>query len=356
MEDILEALATETEAPTEAQVEETPAPAPEAPAEETPEQPEPPETPEEPEPPAAAERAPTEALDDDALFSEESLGTPEGVAKARETLQAARKAVQEERAKTSHVFLRMKKREEKAKAQYAEAQKMHEAAQALNQRLATDMSALQAGDARGIIDTLGRLTGRPGKQVFEELALAVATDGKGTPESKKLKELEERYERRVRELEERWEQEKRAQQDREAQAVIERRKQELVQLGSDASRFPAVAHFVGLGKRKEVAETLAEYKMKAFEEGSPISDEEAVKLLEDELKPHLPAPPPAPGGGTGSPHAAPQQRKPASGGLPGQTLAPSLTTEPGGSKRELTDEEHRQALINDDQFWAALGQ
>lgn len=353
MDDILEALAAETEAP-EAQAEETPAPAPEAPAEE----PEAPaeETPEAPAPTAAAERAPTEALDDDALFSEEALSTPEGVAKAREAITAARKAHAEERAKTSHVFLRMKKREEKAKAQYAEAQKMHEAAQALNQRLATDMSALQAGDARGIIDTLGRLTGRPGKQVFEELALAVATDGKGTPESKKLKELEDRYERRVRELEERWEQEKRAQQERETQAAIKRRKQELVQLGSDASRFPAVAHFVGLGKQKEIAETLTEYKMKAFEEGLPISDEEAVKLLEDELKPHLPAPPPAPGGGTGSPHAATKQRKPASGGLPGQTLAPSLTTEPGGSKRELTDEEHRQALINDDQFWAALGQ
>ena len=348
MDDILEALATETEAPTEAQAEETPGPAPGAPAEETPA----PET----EAPAEEPPAAPASVDDDALFSEEALSTPEGVAKAREALAAARRAHAEERAKTSQVFLRMKKREEKAKAQYAEAQKMHEAAQALNQRLATDMSALQAGDARGIIDTLGRLTGRPGKQVFEELALAVATDGKGTPESKKLKELEERYERRVRELEERWEQEKRAQQDREAQAVIERRKQELVQLGSDASRFPAVAHFVGLGKRKEVAETLAEYKMKAFEEGLPISDEEAVKLLEDELKPHLPAPPPAPGGGTGSPHAAPQQRKPASGGLPGQTLAPSLTTEPGGSKRELTDEEHRQALIYDDQFWAALGQ
>lgn len=354
MEDILEALATETEAPTEAQAEETPATPPEAQVEETPgPAPEAPaeETPEQPEPPAAPA-----SVDDDALFSEEALSTPEGVAKARDALTAARRAHAEERAKTSQVFLRMKKREEKAKAQYAEAQKMHEAAQALNQRLATDMSALQAGDARGIIDTLGRLTGRPGKQVFEELALAVATDGKGTPESKKLKELEERYERRVRELEERWEQEKRAQQERETQAAIKRRKQELVQLGSDASRFPAVAHFVGLGKQKEIAETLTEYKMKAFEEGLPISDEEAVKLLEDELKPHLPAPPPAPGGGTGSPHAAPQQRKPASGGLPGQTLAPSLTTEPGGSKRELTDEEHRQALINDDQFWAALGQ
>lgn len=351
MDDILEALAAETEAP-EAQAEETPAPAPEAPAEETQEQPE--ETPAPPEPPAAAETP--ASVDDDALFSEEALSTPEGVAKAREALAAARRAHAEERAKTSHVFLRMKKREEKAKAQYAEAQKMHEAAQALNQRLATDMSALQAGDARGIIDTLGRLTGRPGKQVFEELALAVATDGKGTPESKKLKELEERYERRVKELEDRWEQEKRAQQERETQAAIKRRKQELVQLGSDASRFPAVAHFVGLGKQKEIAETLTEYKMKAFEEGLPISDEEAVKLLEDELKPHLPAPPPAPGGGTGSPHAATKQRKPASGGLPGQTLAPSLTTEPGGSKRELTDEEHRQALINDDQFWAALGQ
>lgn len=354
MEDILEALATETEAPTEAQAEETPATPPEAQVEETPgPAPEAPaeETPEQPEPPAAPA-----SVDDDALFSEEALSTPEGVAKAREALAAARRAHAEERAKTSQVFLRMKKREEKAKAQYAEAQKMHEAAQALNQRLATDMSALQAGDARGIIDTLGRLTGRPGKQVFEELALAVATDGKGTPESKKLKELEERYERRVKELEDRWEQEKRAQQERETQAAIKRRKQELVQLGSDASRFPAVAHFVGLGKQKEIAETLTEYKMKAFEEGLPISDEEAVKLLEDELKPHLPAPPPAPGGGTGSPHAAPQQRKPASGGLPGQTLAPSLTTEPGGSKRELTDEEHRQALINDDQFWAALGQ
>lgn len=354
MEDILEALATETEAPTEAQAEETPAPVPEAQVEETPgPAPEAPaeETPEQPEPPAAPA-----SVDDDALFSEEALSTPEGVAKAREALAAARRAHAEERAKTSHVFLRMKKREEKAKEKYAEAQKMHEAAQALNQRLATDMSALQAGDARGIIDTLGRLTGRPGKQVVEELALAIATDGKGTPESKKLKELEERYERRVRELEERWEQEKRAQQERETQAAIKRRKQELVQLGSDASRFPAVAHFVGLGKQKEIAETLTEYKMKAFEEGLPISDEEAVKLLEDELKPHLPAPPPAPGGGTGSPHAAPQQRKPASGGLPGQTLAPSLTTEPGGSKRELTDEEHRQALINDDQFWAALGQ
>lgn len=340
MEDILEALAAETEPTTE----ETPAetPEPEAPAEETPEQTEPPAAP--------------ASVDDDALFSEEALSTPEGVAKAREALAAARKADAEERAKTSQVFLRMKKREEKAKAQYAEAQKMHEAAQALNQRLTTDMSALQAGDARGIIDTLGRLTGRPGKQVFEELALAVATDGKGTPESKKLKELEDRYERRVRELEERWEAKEREAKEREDWAALERRKAELVQLGSDATKFPAVSHFVGLGKQKEIAETLTEYKIKAFEEGSPISDEEAVKLLEDELKPHLPAPPPAPGGGTGSPHAAPQQRKPASGGLPGQTLAPSLTTEPGGSKRELTDEEHRQALINDDQFWAALGQ
>lgn len=301
------------------------------------------------------EEAAPPAQPDEDPFSEAALSTPEGIARAREVIAQERSALQEEQRKFSQIHARMKKRELRAKEEHAALQREREAVQALNQRLTSDLNALRSGDARGIIDTLGRLAGRPGKELFEEIALAVATDGKGTPESRKLKELEERYERRVKELEDRWEQERRAQQERETQAAIERRKQELVQLGSDASRFPAVAYFVGLGKQKEVAETLTEYKMRAFDEGSPISDEEAVQLLESELKPHMPAPSPAPGGGTGNPHSAPAQKKPVSGGLPGQTLAPSLTTQPVSAKRELTDEEHRKALEQDQDFWRSLG-
>lgn len=298
------------------------------------------------------EAAPPAQTDEDP-FSEAALSTPEGIARAREVIAQERSALQEEQRKFSQIHARMKKRELRAKEERAALQREREAVQALNQRLTADVSALQNGDARGIVETLGRLAGRSGKELFEEIALAVATDGKGTKESNQLRELERRYEERVRQLEQRLEQEAAKREQEAAKREVERIKAEMMQLASDSAKYPAVAHYAAI-RRSAVEDELTAIKMEAFDQGLPLSHEEAIQKLEDMLKPHLP-PTAGAGGGTGNPHSAPAQKKPVSGGLPGQTLAPSLTTQPVSAKRELTDEEHRKALEQDQDFWRSLG-
>src|SRR5690606_34107929 len=140
------------------------------------------------------EAAAPPAQPDEDPFSEAALSTPEGIARAREVIAQERATLQEEQRKFSQIHARLKKRELRAKREHAELQREREAITTLNQRLTADVSALQNGDARGIVETLGRLAGRPGKELFEEIALAVATDGKGTKESNQLRELERRYE------------------------------------------------------------------------------------------------------------------------------------------------------------------
>lgn len=306
----------------------------------------------EPESEAEKPQEPQKPQEED-LFSEEALATPEGVKRAAEHLR-------QEKAKTSEVFLRMRKREQKAKAEYAEFQRQKaetqqekEAFAAFNQRIAAEIAELKSGNPKAILDTLGRMSGQDGRKLFEDIAMAIATNGKMPKPSKEVEELRAEIQALKEERERERELALKLKEQEEAKAKIEQRKAELVQLGSDKARFPAVAHFIEVGQKKEVAEYLSELKIEAFEQGSPLSDEEAVQKLERLLKPHLPAPP-VNEGGTGNPHPA-QQGKPGAGGLPGQTVTSRLAAESSGSTRELTEEEYRRALEQDEEFWSSLG-
>lgn len=278
-------------------------------------------------------------------FSEQALSTPAGIKRAQDVLA-------EERRKVSQNFVRLRKREQAAKVAASELGQERQALAALNQRLTSDLSTLQQGDPRAFIETIGRLSGRDGTKLFEAISLALATGGKAPKQSPEYQELKRNFEElqaKIARSEEEREQRARQQQ---VKAFVEQRKAQLLQQGSDDKLYPAVSHFVTkLGRQKEVAEYLLDLKLEAHDQGLELSDSDALAQLEGFLKPHLP---PSGSGGTGSPHSA-QPRKPESGGLPGQSLAPSLTTQSTASKRAMTDEEHRQALMQDKDFWTSLG-
>lgn len=284
-------------------------------------------------------------------FSEKALSTPEGIAKARELI------VERER-KTHETYLRLQRREVRARQQAEELKRDKESVVAVSQRILSDVNILRTGSPKEVVEALGRITGRDGAKVFEELSLHVATNGKARKEAPpEVAELRAELERLKEEQRQELLRLQKEQYDRELQAAKDR----LVRIGQNETAYPTVAHFTKL-RPAEVADYLIRIKTEAYESGSPITDEAAVARLEEELRLNLRANAPAPkqgaapsaGGEAGLDTSAAQPAKPGSGGMPGQTLAPSLTTQ-GGSTREQTWEERRKRLANDPEFIGQLG-
>lgn len=301
-----------------------------------PEKPEAPEKEPEPEPKPEPEPEPKPAaakvhpLEDDAVFGDEALGTPEGVLKAREVIRDAQR--------TNHrAFLRLEKRGTKDAASRKSLLREKADLNAQKDMLRADVQALRTGSTRTRLDTLARLSGTDAVAFLEELNIGIATDGKAEPK-KEAPEIAA-LKNEVSELKQLLVGQQQTAEQQRLQQFVERRRGELVETAGNTAAYPRLSA-IAKDNPKGVADYAVEVIQEAHQKGSPITDQEALAAIERELQRTLgaPAQPAEPARGNGQS----QKETPRQAQSPplGMQIEPAATTR-GNGLREAADDDER---------------
>jgi hypothetical protein len=203
-------------------------------------------------------------------FSDEKPWTPERVKAAAAEAKALAQAAQKQWFATS-------KREERLKEKRETEFKEREQFKAVREQLATDFQSMRTGGPRERLEAFGRLFGVDAQEYFEEFSLELATGGKKrelSPSEKKLQEKLDAIEKREKEREQREE-------EARAQVALQRRYEELAQVGSDAETYPLLAEH----DPEEISQALAHLITTVHNQtGKIISDAKAAQILEEDLQ------------------------------------------------------------------------
>lgn len=294
----------------------------------------------------AAEAAPK--VDESALFSDTALSTKDGVKAAADYLKTKQKDIQTRELVVSKRTSKLRAKVQAFGAEKEQVKKERDQVATFARQLQTDVTALQRGSAKEILGTIGRLTGKDPTEVYREISILMAsngkTNGKADPEVEAVKaELAELKRAKQEEAE-------RAQMAAQEQA-IEAAKDRLFSAASAPEKFPMIARFVAdeVGGKAEVREYLADWVIERYTAtGQRPTDEEAAQELERKLLAVI-----QPAGTTGAPAAksdqgqAPKQPS-AKPNATAATKAPAQR-KPTGAKMSVEE------LANDPSFMSALG-
>lgn len=304
----------------------------------------------EPAPPAWDDDLPAEA------FSAEALSKPEGVQAAAKLVEEKRVTLFRKARELDGRDIRHKQKVQKWEQTRAEHLQEQENFRVFARDVHTTVQMLRNGNAAQRLDALGRLTGQDPRKAYEELSYGVLRDGKPQKKTPEYEALESQVAELKQLLTQRDEQERQRQAEferREQEAFVQRRRQEIGQLAADAARFPAVAHYAGLGRANEIVEYAVQLKREHEKRtGEALDDAATLGLIERELAPTLGervASQPTSSGPPQKPSARAQRS-------PGQrSVTPSVASQSAGSTRVLTDDERYDELARDPDFLASLG-
>lgn len=295
----------------------------------------------------AAEAAPK--VDESVLFSDDALATKDGVKAAADYLKTKQKDIQTRELVVSKRTSKLRAKVQAFGAEKEQVKKERDQVATFARQLQTDVAALQRGSAKEILGTIGRLTGKDPTEVYREISILMAsngkTNGKADPEVEAVKaELAELKAERARE----------AKAIQEAHAVAEesRRMDEIYAVGTDAAKFPAIAALVAADPsiKDEVREWLAN-NVAARYDGVAYRPENEILAAQELERKLLAARQPA--GTTGAPAAKSDQgqapKQPSA--KPNATAATKATAQrkPTGAKMSVEE------LANDPSFMSALG-
>lgn len=283
--------------------------------------------------PPPAEASPPDLLSDEALAA---LDSPEAVRAAVDALKAERTTFRKER---DQKFLSLRRWERQQK------QRETKFKQIVDERSAqfkaeddTLKDIFDNGNADKLLSYLAHRTGREPVKVLEAINLA-AMGRKAAPEAnaetKALQARLDAFEAEKREAEQR----AKAQQD---DAWVAQRVSAMVELAQTRPH----AKILTAQNPRAVGKQLVEIKKEAYDAtGAPISDQEAVDILEQNLAALALL---ASGHGQTPPKS---ENKPKTTTLTSRQVASSGTPL---SLSKLSEDEHTQALANDDEFMSAL--
>lgn len=285
-------------------------------------------------------------IEDETSFGDAELATPEAMREARLVLQAKRR-------ENHSKYLELQKRETRFKSAKAETLQLRDNLRAQFGALQNDIQALRQGDADTVMGALSRLSGgRNAAELFEELSLNLARNGKRAP-SAEVTELRGELAEMKRILQQR----EQTDQQREQQAHVNQARREILTVTSDAASFPILAHF-SKENPQGVADDVARYIIQQNQNGVTLDYKSAASHIESELRKKFQAFVPQ----VASPQGADAGRETgasANPGVPqvGKTIAPSLATQSSGISRAATEAEllkkAAQELPSD--FWAQFG-
>ena len=317
-----------------------------------------PKEPEEAEP--KAKQPPLQgAIEDDALFTDEALATPEGLAKARSIIQDTRR-------KSHKTYLGLQQREARFERVKNETLSMRKQVQTVGEMLNADLSALQSKDPNLVLTAFARLTKQDPVEAYNSLTAhlaGAATDEQESPVEKRLMARIEELENGIR------------QRDLKAQkeAASVEGQQVRMEIAQRAQQFPEQLPWLSeLAKKdpREVGNFVAQYILDAQNAGSTnVTWDDAYIAIERSLTEQLGQKPrPAQSNGAAKPQpAAARSAEPGqpSGGQKaeeaqstpiGRSLSPSQEQVAGVPEVELTEDERLDRLAHSmpDTFFTQL--
>ena len=220
-----------------------------------------------------------------------------------------------------------------------------------------NLRAMRTGDANMVLQAISNLTGRPGHDIYRDISLALASDGKHGQEDRRISELTNQVGQLQQMLEARAVQE----QQREAEAFVTMRRGQILSAIQKEESWPLVRAFAeddSSSVLDKVSEIMHDYYQA---HGAPLDDKSALDELEQSLQERIQrvnaATVKAVGAGTETGGQKPEPGKQAPRPL-GKTLTPGLAGQNGGATRALSDKERNDLLIRElDQtgFWKELG-
>jgi len=289
------------------------------------------------------------------LLEDGVLGTKEGIEKAKNYFrrkQSKQDGIEVRQAETARELeeARTKIRTEYEAAQ-AELDRDRQRAVAIRQ---ID-DKLTNGTIEEMLETLGKIRGKSGREVWDHMARVAISMGKAAPVAApaEIQRLESKVEQLERLLTQREEREAEAAENGEAtqlQAGLKAREDAVIAMASDAAKHPELARYVKLGLSENIIAEVVKQKTAARRAGRQLDNAGALAQIEADLR-MVPAgaTPASPAGARpASPAAAIADDHPITGIAPSQTRS-------AGSVRDKTEAELADDLAKDHEALRGLG-
>jgi hypothetical protein len=287
-------------------------------------------------------------LDDEVIFSDEALATPEGIKKGRERIKQLRRMTHEKYLELKNFEGRVVKRHGKLKTSVERfvAEKRNHTLLLDNVR--SNLQGLHSGDPDAILTALGNLTGTDGVKAYELLTSRIVNRGRP--------QLDPQVQALIDEQNEKFERLQRTLGERDTQAKVGQLTQKLNEhhqrIGStitnSAATLPNLARIYADDPEGTTEYIVAEIT-KAHERGTPLDARQYFSNLESQLAKHFSAgqAPQGDGGGPAPKQPSQVQRS------PGQSVGPRTAS--ASNPREPSEEESLRALANDPHLMSAFG-
>jgi hypothetical protein len=287
-------------------------------------------------------------LDDEVIFSDEALATPEGIKKGRERVKQLRRMTHEKYLELKNFEGRVVKRHGKLKHQiqtHVNEKRNHEL---LLGNVRSNLQGLHSNDPDTILTALGNLTGTDGVKAYELLTSRIVNRGRPQLDPQ-IQAIIDAQEQKIEEL-------RKGFGERDAQAKVGQLTQKLnehaQQIGntitSGAAHLPHLARLYAddpHGVTKYIVDEITE----AHQRGTPLDGRQYFSTLESQLAKHFGVgqAPQGDGGGPAPKQPSTVQRS------PGQSVGPRTAS--ASNPREPSEEESLKALANDQTLMSAFG-
>ncbi|HEX6274205.1 MAG TPA: hypothetical protein VFZ53_14290 [Polyangiaceae bacterium] len=288
------------------------------------------------------------------LLEEGVLGTKEGIEKAKGYFRRRQSKLDGIEVRQTETARELTEARETMRQAYEAAQAELDTDRRRAVAIRQIDETLKNGSVEEMLETLGKIRGISGREVWDQMARKAIAMGKAAPVAApaEIQKLESKIERLESLLTAREQREAEAAEAAETGEVaqlqegLKQREAAVITAASDAAKFPELARYVKLGLGESIVSEVVKQKTAARRAGRQLDNAGALAHIEAELK-RLPA---------GATPASPAGAKPASPAavsaddLPIAGIAPSQTRS-AGTVRDKTEAELAEDLAKDSGFF-----
>jgi hypothetical protein len=228
------------------------------------------------------------------LFSDEQMATKDGRTKALEYLDKRRSKVDAIEIRVKEQRAELEQQVELIRTEYARANAELETDRARARAVREIDRRLTTGTVEEMLDTLGKLRGKGGREVWEEMAQAVISGRVRAPAaaSPEVAELRTQIAELTRTLQEREERQAEGVERAETERLggeVARLEAAVVSAASDGQKYPELARYTKLGLGENIIAEVVRLKTEARGGGRQLDNAGALAHIEAELKRLSPA-------------------------------------------------------------------
>lgn len=248
--------------------------------------------------PEAPEAKPAPAdISAEQLFSDDALATPEGLQRAREVALFAKEQLEKRTHRLDRFDIKLKTREktvtQREQTIAQRESKLGGAYQFLTERgkLLTNPGAKPLEICQALAELTGRREPNAGRELAEQIMLAIARDGepeKETPGEKRQRERIEAIERERQAERAQWEEQRQAAEVSQLRAQVQQTEQLIARKANDPIAYPGIAGAIAKGATtaEAAAKWIGDYLEDAMQSGEPLDIAEAIGTLNSRLEPY----------------------------------------------------------------------